>query len=158
MTEIPHTPVTQDTLAQWFKAKRDLAALRVNEMLLRKLIFSHYFPSPKEGTNTVTLPDAYQLKGTHVINRKLVEESMQALTYRPQIGADPQGGAIFGPSKLEEAGINPSQLIKWKPEISITVYRELTEEQMHLVDQMLLIEEGSPSLDITPPSTRKPRK
>lgn len=158
MTEITPTPVTADTLTQWFKAKRDLALLKGKEMLLRKLIFGHYFPSPREGTNTVVLPDSYQLKGGHVINRKIVEESMQALTYRPILNTDPvTGAAQFGPCKLEEAGVNPMQIIKWKPELNLTVYRELTEEQMHLVDQMLLIEEGSPSLDITPPSTRKPR-
>jgi hypothetical protein len=38
------------------------------------------------------------------------------------------------------------------------VYRELTEEQRHLVDQMLLIDAGSPSLKIEPPAKKRGAK
>jgi hypothetical protein len=151
MTAIPANEVTQDDLAAWYKMHQDLAKLRAAEMLLRQRIFKHYFPEPKEGTNTVVLPDAYQLKGVHVVNRKIVEETMQALFYRPQLEE-----GVFGPSKLEAAGIRGDMIVKWKPELAIAVYRELTEDQRHLVDQMLLIDNGSPSMKIEPP--KAPRK
>jgi hypothetical protein len=150
MTTLPETTITAADLAAWYKAKKDLETLRATEMLMRQRIFRHYFPSPKEGTNTAVLPDTYQLKGVHTINRKIVEESMQALCYRPPL----ENGA-FGPSKLEEAGISPQQIIKWKPELAIRVYRELTAEQQHLVDQMLLVDAGSPQLKIEPPAKKR---
>jgi hypothetical protein len=153
MSTIPQPTVTADDLALWFKTTQELAKLRAAEMLMRQRIFKAYFPTPKEGTNTAVLPDTFQLKGVHVINRKIVEESMQALCYRPQISE-----GVFGPSKLEQAGVSPQQIIKWKPELAIAVYRELTEEQQHLVDQMLLIDAGSPQLKIEPPVKKRGAK
>lgn len=150
MTEIPQPVVDQTVLAQWYGYVKELQRLKAAEMLLRQRIFRLYFPDPREGTNTAVLPDTYQLKGTHVINRKVIEESMQALCYRA-----PNPDGTFQPSKLEQAGVRVDMLIKWKPELAISAYRELTEEQRHLVDQMLLIDQGSPSLKIEPP--KKPR-
>lgn len=153
MTAIPAPVVTAEDIAAWYKTKRELDTLKATEMLMRQRIFKAFFPSPKEGTNTVVLPDTYQLKGTHTINRKIVEEAMQALCYRPQVSE-----GVFGPCKLEEAGVSPQAIIKWKPELAIGVYRELTEEQRHLVDQMLLIDAGSPQLKIDPPAKRRGSK
>lgn len=150
MTAIPQPTVSAEDLAQWYRYTQELSKLKAAEMLLRQRIFKAFFPDPREGTNTAVLPDTYQLKGVHVINRKIVEESMQALCYRP-----PLAEGVYGKSKLEEAGVRVDQLVKWKPELAISVYRELTEEQRHLVDQMLLIDAGSPSLKIEPPA--KPR-
>lgn len=150
MTAIPAPePVGQKDLTAWFELCKELDRVKAAEMLLRKRIFNAYFPAPKEGTNTVVLPDTYQLKGVHPINRKVVEEAMQALCYRP-----PLGPGAWGPSKLEEAGISVADLIKWKPELAISAYRELTAEQMNLVDQMLLISPGTPALAIERPSKR----
>lgn len=146
MVQVPQDQVTVNDLTVWFTMQEELKKLKASEMMLRKRIFGHYFPDPKEGTNTSVLPDTYQLKGVHVINRKIIEESMQALCYRPQLAE-----GVYGKSKLEEAGVRVDQLVKWKPELAISVYRELTEEQRHLVDQMLLIDAGSPQLKIEPP-------
>lgn len=154
MTTIPApAPVTTADVAAWYTVKKELDALKAKEMLMRQRIFKSFFPSPKEGANIAILPDAFQLKGVHTINRKIVEESMQALCYRPQIG-----DGVFGPSKLEEAGVSPQAIIKWKPELAIAAYRELTEEQRHLVDQMLLIDAGSPQLKIEAPAKRRGSK
>jgi hypothetical protein len=153
MSAIPAPTVSAEDIAAWYKAKRELDALKAKEMLMRQHIFKAFFPTPKEGTNTVVLPDTYQLKGVHTINRKIVEEAMQALCYRPQLAE-----GVFGPSKLEQAGISPTTIIKWKPELAIGAYRELTEEQRHLVDQMLLIDAGSPQLKIEPPAKKRGAK
>lgn len=153
MTAIPAPTATTEDVAAWFKVKKELDDLKTKEMLMRQRIFKAFFPAPKEGTNTVVLPDTYQLKGVHVINRKILEEGMQALCYRPQISE-----GVFGLSKLEEAGVSPQAIIKWKPELAISVYRELTEEQRHLVDQMLLIDAGSPQLKIEPPAKKRGAK
>jgi hypothetical protein len=152
MTQIPEAPAaTQEDLALWYQMHQQLAKLKAAEMLLRQRIFKSYFPEPKEGTNTLILPDTFQLKAVHVINRKIVEESMQALCHRPQLEE-----GVYGPSKLEEAGVRPDMIIKWKPELALAVYRELTETQRHVVDQMLMIDNGSPQLKIEPP--KAPRK
>lgn len=150
MAPIPPNAYKPEDLAEWFNMQKQLAILRVGEMLLRKKIFAHFFPAPTEGTNTVPLPENWQLKGGYVINRKIVPESMAALCYREPL---PEGG--FAANKLEQIGISTDRLIKWTPELSIKVYRELNEAQQHLVDQMLLIEPGAPSLEIAPPAKRR---
>lgn len=150
MTTIPVPAATPEDIGAWYTVKKELDALKAKEMLMRQHIFKTFFPTPKEGTNTVVLPDTFQLKGLHTINRKIVEEGMQALCYRPQLSE-----GVFGPSKLEQAGVSPAVIIKWKPELSIAAYRELTQEQQHLVDQMLLIDAGSPQLKVEPPAKRR---
>lgn len=152
MTAIPENTVTQEDLTAWYSAKKEAAAWKAKEMMLRLKIFRFYFPDPKEGTNTIVLPDTYQLKAVHGIDRKIVEEAMQAMTQR---APKPEGG--FEPCILEKAGIAPDQLIKWKPEVAITYYRTLTAEQLLVADQMLIIKPGSPALDITPPSKKAPK-
>ena len=154
MTALPSPPeVSAADVALWYTTKKDLDTLKAKEMLMRQRIFKAFFPTPKEGTNTTTLPDTWQLKGTHTINRKIVEEAMQALCYR-----QPLENGAFAPSKLEEAGVSQQAIIKWKPELALSVYRELTEEQRHLVDQMLLIDAGSPQLKIEPPAKKRNSK
>jgi len=149
MSLIPPDTVTQADLAAWFELKKELDRVKAAEMLLRVKIFRAYFPDPKEGTNTAVLPDTYQLKGVHTINRKIVVESMQAMCAHPE-----SAPGQFGPSMLERAGIRQDALIKWTPELANGVYRELTAEQQHLVDQMLLVSAGSPSLKVEPPSKK----
>lgn len=46
-------------------------------------------------------------------------------------------------------------VIRWKPELAVTVYRNLTADQIHLVDQCLEIKPGSPSLDLVAPKEKK---
>lgn len=138
MSQIPQNQVTQKDLADWFTQKVQLAKLRVSEMLLRKKIFNGYFPTPKEGANNHTLPDNYILKATHVVDRKIDEPMLVALW-----------------DDLVAEGINMNALIVKKPELVMKAYRELTEEQRKKFDQVLIIKDGSPSLEIVPPSTKK---
>jgi hypothetical protein len=48
------------------------------------------------------------------------------------------------------------KLVKWKPEVAITEYRKLTEEERNRFDQCLVIKPGSPSLEIVIPKRAKP--
>lgn len=137
MSLIPDNPVTPETLVTWYNQVTQLAKLKASEMLLRKKIFTFFFKEPKEGTNTHIMPDGFQLKGDHVINRK-VDEPL----YRTMI------------DEFVANGINPHELVRYKPELNTTAYRELTAEQQHLFDQCLIVSDGSPSLKITPPSKK----
>jgi hypothetical protein len=142
--------ITDADLGKWYALQQQLNKLKVEEHFLRLQVFKHYFKAPNEGTNTHKLPDDYQVKGVYVINRKVLLEQMQAMCTRPEVGP-----GEFGPSVLEVAGVKVSELIKWTPELAIKSYRELTDEQRKLVDQMLEIKEGSPQLKVDPPA--KPR-
>ena len=51
-----------------------------------------------------------------------------------------------------------NRLFKPKYELVISEYRKLSDEQRKVADQVLIIKDGMPQLDITPPSTRAPKK
>lgn len=138
MVELPEQEVTLEDLGTWYKMKEELDKLKTNELLLRRRLFRHYFPSPKEGTNTEKLPDGYQLKGTHKIDRKVDEAALATLT-----------------ATMQEQGIRVDELFVYKPSLSMTGYKELTAEQRLLADQCLIIKPGAPSLAIVEPKATR---
>lgn len=139
MTQIPEPEVTLATVAEWFQKKKEAVAAAACEMLLRKRIFKHYFKAPKEGSsNWETLPDGYRLNADHKINRTIDEPVMRNMW-----------------EDLVQQGINMNALIRMKPELVTSAYRELTEEQRMKFDQVLNIKEGSPALEIKPPKAPK---
>lgn len=134
MTAIVKPAVTQDDLNRWYLLQEQLAKVKEEEMELRKKIFGSFFPAPKEGTNKQDLTDGWVIKGTHVITRKVdlpTWTNMQAI--------------------LKEKGLPVDNLIKNVPELVTGVYRTLTAEQRLLFDEVLIIKEGSPSLEIVKP-------
>jgi hypothetical protein len=128
--------VTPELLAEWYKAQKDLAFLKAREAQLRSIIFKNKFPNPVEGTNTV-------IKATHVINRNVDIGSLDALR------AAQQQEGYNGPK------VNLDEVIRWKPELSVTAYKALTAEEQMFVDQALIVKPGSPQLEITIPKRAK---
>lgn len=143
MTMIPENTVTPEDLAQWYTMKQELSRLKSAEALLRARIFRFYFPTPKEGTNNQPLNDGTGavLKGQYVINRAVDIGALDALRKAQQ-------EAVEGSNAPK---LNFDELVKWKPEVAITKYRELTEEERHYFDQCLVITPGSPQVEITIP-------
>lgn len=140
MVAIPPNTVSMADLTAWYNAKAELAKLKTFEMMLRKKIFGFYFPDPKEGTNNHTMDDGYILKATHVIQRDVDMAALSALG-----------------DQFAEQGIFTEHLIRRKPELVTSEYRKLNEAQIKLFDQCLIIKDGAPSLEIVPPTVRKPR-
>ena len=139
MTKIPENAVTQADLDAWSEMAQKLAALKSAEMLLRVKIFKGLFPNPVEGTNSVPLgTEGWQIKAKYPINRK---PDVALLTARAQ--------------ELREAGIPLDSVIRAVPELSTTEYRKLTDEQRHLLDQVMEIKPGSPSIEIVLPKRAK---
>jgi hypothetical protein len=137
--------VTPELLAEWYKAQKDLAFLKAREAQLRSIIFKNKFPNPVEGTNTVALDDGTSavIKATHVINRNVDIGSLDALR------AAQQQEGYNGPK------VNLDEVIRWKPELSVTAYKALTAEEQMFVDQALIVKPGSPQLEITIPKRAK---
>lgn len=139
MTQVPENILDVNAaLMAWESVKVDKAKATYEESRLRKLIFAHFFPNAKEGTNTAPLANGWKVKGTQAINRNVDAAILQAL------GAE-----------LTEKAINAGLLVKWSPEISVTEYRKLTAEQKLVFDRCLTIKEGSVTLEIVPPKEPK---
>ena len=127
-------PATQEDLTLWFNMTQQLDQLKVAEIALRKRIFTTFFKSPVEGTNKVPLTEGWILKADHKINRSV---DIASLT---------NAAAAF-----KEAGIATEDLIKYKPELVIVEYRKLDDDTRKVFDQILVIKEGSPQLEIVKP-------
>lgn len=134
MTAIPPNTCTMQDIYDWYTASEELAALKNREMLLRRKVFEGKFPEPVEGTNSEPLQDGWVLKCKYGYNRTPDMEAFSTLA-----------------DELRAAGVVLETLIKYKPELAITAYRELTKEQQQLVDQCLIVKPSSPSLEIVMP-------
>jgi hypothetical protein len=133
------TTVTKEDLARWWKIQDEMSKLKAEEAMLRARIFRHYFTNPTEGTNRHPLDDGYSLKGTHVINRKVLEPELEKL--KEAIKAEG--------SNLPKLPLN--KLVKWKPELVKSEYNKLTAEEQKVFDQALEIKPGTPQLEIDKP-------
>lgn len=138
MTLIPGNEVTMEDLKEWYRLQDELKVIRKTEMLLRTKIFQGLFVEPKEGTNSMNLPDSYVLKAKHNITREL----------------DP-GAFAANRDRFVAAGIYPDTMVQYKPSLVLSAYRELTSEQAMLFDECLIIKPGSPSLEIVLPAKAK---
>lgn len=150
MTAIPENTVTQKDLEEWYKLKEQLASVKSAEMMLRLKIYKGLFVAPKEGTNTVPLgSDGWVIKAKRVIQRDVDQAALQH-----SMAVD----EATKMSRLSSNGIHVEQLIKWSPELVTKAYRLLTEEQVKIFDEVLIIKDGSPSLEITLPASAKKKE
>jgi hypothetical protein len=135
MIEIPENQVSQEDLFAWYIMAAELRALKAKESLLRKKIFGAAFPDPKEGTSNHVLSDGYVLKGQYSLIRSIDIGALDALkpTFRL-------------------SGIDPDNLVKYKPELKKAEYNKLTQEEKTLFDQCLIVKPGSPTLEIVLPA------
>jgi hypothetical protein len=142
------------TIEQWYNIAQQLDKLKADEAALRPAICKFYFLKPDEGTNTRddVMPNGWLIKMVHKINRTVDEPAMMAFK-SPEI----KDGVVQNQSKFEAADINADALFKVKYELVTSEYRKLTDEQRKIVDQVLIIKDGMPQLDVTPPSTRAPK-
>ena len=139
MSAIPANAVTQEDLNAWSQLQKQLGDLKSAEMLLRTKIFKGLFPNPVEGTNSVPLgTEGWVIKAKYPINRK---PDVALLTARAP--------------ELRAAGIVLEDVIRTIPELSTGEYRKLTDEQRHLLDQVMEVKPGSPALEIVLPKRAK---
>lgn len=155
MTETPADPrdhlSNDQVLMAWDNAKKALENAKEAEMSWRKYAFTRSFPNAKEGTNTTELGNGYELKGVKKLNYKLLDNNIveKCLDRIAKVGN--QGSFIA------------DKLVSWTPSFLITQYRELQEQDtpdakqiLSIVNEMLVIDEGAPTLKIVEP--KKARK
>ena len=133
MVAIPNFQITDAYLQEWLMQVEQLKKLRASEMLMRKAIFAHYFPNPKEGTNKVKLGNGYVLQADYKLDRAI----------------DVSLFTVYGDT-FDRLAI-PHNIVRTKLELSVTTYKGLSEKQRHAFDQCLTIKPGSPSVKLNPP-------
>lgn len=146
--------LSQDQLLMLHKEKQAaLAAMKQEEMELRKYIVNRAFPKKEEGTNTIELGNGYELKAVVKYNykladNKLVEDGLEKIA---KLGNE---GAFIA-----------DRLIGWTPNFYVSEYREIqksadegnptSKEMLKVIDSFLTIDEAAPTLTIKEPKKKK---
>ena len=138
-TEQP-TEVPTALVNEWADQKRALSAAKDLENHMRLGIVNTFFAKAKsEGSSTMKVADGRKIAATKVLNRTVDVELLQVMS-----------------KEFVEKGIPVDTLIKYRPEVVISVYRELTEEQRMFFDQVLTITDGTPQLELRTPKNWTP--
>ncbi len=118
-------------LAAWHDLKAQAAELTLQEVALRKEIFSDAFPTPEEGSkyNKLDLPDGYMLQGDYKINRKIDE-------------------AALGEVQRQMEPVMFNRAFRFKPELNKSGFKDLTDEQKKIASLAIIATPGTPALDI----------
>lgn len=144
---LPKAPATipdlvpDDTVKAWLELKQAAKIANDAEMTARKAMVAAYFPPKNEGSMTRKTPSGLSVSVTFTINRTIEKGTLTALT--PQ---------------FEEAEISLDALVRNKPELVVSEYRLLSDEQRMLFDQAMTIKEGTPQVEIKVPKARTPAK
>jgi hypothetical protein len=126
-------------LQQWDTAVAVLAKAKKTEEALRRKVFGMAFVNPKEGVNKYPLPAGYTLEGERKINRTADQSAINDEVRK----------------SLAEKGIILDLLLKYKPEVVVGKYKELTIEQRNLLSEIITEKEGLPSIKIIDPKEKK---
>lgn len=146
-TKEPMSIADRDALlVQWKQAKETLDLAKDSEMKLRKMIVeeSGLFDNTKEkGTERINIGNGWQIKAEKKINWTTKAELED-------------GRRIYDALKLiqESAGqLAAEELVKFKPEVKMSIYTKLTDEQKSMIDPFLTSSPASPSLELIPPKS-----
>lgn len=131
-------------MAAWVQAETKLQEVKLDEMLLRKAVFEVKFPNIQEGTHRVPLANGYQLKAVGKLNYKLANKQGETEKVLEELEKTGNKGAFLA-----------DRLVKWSPELSITEYRQLDPQYKTIIDKVLTVTPGAPTLEIEEPKVEK---
>lgn len=135
-------------LANWEESKKRLEVAKDDEMNWRKKAVAFAFdPNKTSGTERIELGNGYEAKAVKKMNYGFVKTSDGA-----KVDKDKIEDAL---EKIEETGpvgeLIASRLIKWTPDLSLTEYKQLTPEFKAIIDPVLVLTPGAPTLEIIAP-------
>lgn len=129
-------------IMHWWKTQRELENLKKAEAHSRKEVVEACFADAKVGTNNLPLGAGYTLKAVVRQNYAVNKDEDGSYTKLTQVLAQlPSATALA--------------LVRWKPELSVTAYKSLTAEEQKLVNSVITITDGAPSLEMAEPKEKK---
>lgn len=150
----PWDAMSEDQLLMlWDYRKKVIETAKSDEMELRKYIVNRAFPKKEEGTNRKELGQGYDLKAVVRYNYTLADNDKveECLNHISALG--------------NEGPFIADRLVSWKPSFLKTEYNDLLERKdkgderavkiLKIIEGMLTISEGAPTLDIVEPKGKK---
>jgi hypothetical protein len=122
--------------AAWESASLRLEAAKAEEAVLRKQVIEAAFNRLEVGTNKRELVPGIVLSA--VLKQTIAAERDSDKTYTSFIHH-----MSYLPGDVRE------ELVTWKPEISMSAYKRLTDDQRKIVDHVVVIKDATPSLSVS---------
>ena len=132
-------------LGDWLNAKKSLDYWKAKEIELRSEVTKEFFnpAEDEEGTRNVDLGNNYKLKGVFALSYKLIEKDElleKAISRMEKLG--------------EEAEYIIKRLIKWKPELSKTEYKNLPDKYVKILNSALEVKPSTPQISLIEPKVK----
>lgn len=148
LVKVTVSPERAERLRRWYEIQPQLEAIKAEEHALREAIVLDMFdPKKLEGVQTIDLGNGWRLKADKKMNITATNESGQIVAV----------GAALQP--LDEALAN--SLVRWKPEVSTKVYREVLalaethQDLKPLLFAAISVKPGMPELTMVPPKAEE---
>ena len=128
-------------LSEWYELKQQLDTIKAKEMEVRKQVSSIFtIGVNEEGSETIDFAEGYKVKKTQKFNFtcdpiERIEEVLSQIDFEKYPGV--------------------SGVFRFKPELSITIYRTLPDEVKSLVDSVITVKVAAPTIEIIPPKGKK---
>jgi hypothetical protein len=145
----------------WLIERAALKLHKDKEMVCRKNVTEMLFPNPTKGTQRFALGNGYNVKLVHKLNYKLGNPELIDPETQAKVPTATQVFALC--DAVDEMGdvakVLIDRLIKWTPELSVTEYDKLDlsdpiqRKIKDMIDAMLTIEPGAPTLDFEEPKS-----
>lgn len=124
-----------EAVSAWHQAQQTLKDATVRERELRDIVTNLATNGVfKAGTTNVELPDGWKLKVVQKLNQTV-------------------DATVFGivRERLLEAGVMVDRLVTWKPSLSASEYKHLSDDQKAVADEMITSKPGAPTVELVPP-------
>ena len=138
---MPLTAKQDKLVADWVKAKNELDSAKAIEAELRRLVavevYGYDENALKSGTENIELGAGFKLKGefklNHTLNNK--DDAVDKMLSKLE-------------KSREEGKFIAERLVKFKPELSVTEYKNLTPKLKAIVDTVVTVKSSMPTITL----------
>lgn len=123
---------TETLIALWYAADTEMKQAKAREMDLRLQVVARCTDAAKPGTEHVSLPNQWKLTITKTTDYKL----------------DPEKTTDVLNNFSDDLA---AMLVKWKPELSVSNFKLLSDEEQKYFADCLTTKPSTPSLKLVPP-------
>lgn len=116
-----------EILREYVEVKKQAKFYKDRENALRIKIVENFFPSEGEGTHTTIFKD-WEVKAEIRYNYKFNQKDLEEYEY------------LFNTAE--------AACVKRRPELSLSAYRKLSDEEKATIDSCIVVTPGLPTLDI----------
>lgn len=135
-------PVDQ-AIADWHNLQAELNRIKELEMQARQRVISMLYKRENVGsTQTLELGAGYKLKMKVPLHYGFKKESFL------------NDSIVLALQKIDAMSnreMPTDELVRWKPELSVRVYKTLPDKYRDIIDDVIISNEGAPSLELVEP-------